>query len=129
MFFNLIQIFGLYTWQPADISGVPRELAEHKLKVYPQSRPIRQKLHRFTPNKREDIRVESARLVAAGFITLQKTHKFSWAGIFSLASPRKYGSYFRRLLDRRTYGIFSSAKGPAHENNQYFCRPQSGPRK
>jgi hypothetical protein len=23
--------------------GVPRELAEHKLKVYPQARPIRQK--------------------------------------------------------------------------------------
>jgi hypothetical protein len=27
---------------------VSRELAEHKLKVYPQARPIRQKLHRFT---------------------------------------------------------------------------------
>jgi hypothetical protein len=50
------------------MSGVPRELAEHKLKVYPQARPIRQKLRRFTPDKREAIRVELARLVAAGFI-------------------------------------------------------------
>ena len=48
--------------------GVPRELAEHKLKVYPQARPIRQKLRRFTPDKREVIRAELARLVAAGFI-------------------------------------------------------------
>jgi hypothetical protein len=48
--------------------GVPRELAEHKLKVYPQARPIRQKLRHFTPDKREAIRVELARLVAAGFI-------------------------------------------------------------
>jgi hypothetical protein len=48
--------------------GVPRELAEHKLKVYPQARPIRQKLRRFTPDKREAIRAELARLVAAGFI-------------------------------------------------------------
>jgi hypothetical protein len=48
--------------------GVPRELAEHKLNVYPQARPIRQKLHRFTPDKREAIRAELARLVAAGFI-------------------------------------------------------------
>jgi hypothetical protein len=47
---------------------VPRELAEHKLKVYPQERPIRQKLHRFTLDKREAIRAELARLVAAGFI-------------------------------------------------------------
>jgi hypothetical protein len=43
----------VFAWQPADMSGVPRELAEHKLKVYPQVRPIRQKLRRFTPDKRE----------------------------------------------------------------------------
>jgi hypothetical protein len=48
--------------------GVPRELAEHKLKAYPQARPIRQKLRRFMPDKREAIRAELARLVAAGFI-------------------------------------------------------------
>jgi hypothetical protein len=48
--------------------GVPRELAEHKLKVYPQARLIRQKLRRFTPDKREAIRAELAHLVAAGFI-------------------------------------------------------------
>jgi hypothetical protein len=40
--------------------GVPRELAEHKLKVYPQARPIRQKLCRFTPDKREAIWAEPA---------------------------------------------------------------------
>jgi hypothetical protein len=48
--------------------GVPRELAEHKLKVYPQARPIRQKLHRFTPDKREAIHAELACLVVARFI-------------------------------------------------------------
>jgi hypothetical protein len=48
--------------------GVLRELVKHKLKVYPQTRPIRQKLRRFTPDKREAIRAELARLVTAGFI-------------------------------------------------------------
>jgi hypothetical protein len=48
--------------------GVPRELTEHKLKVYPQARPIRQKLCHFTPDKREAIHAELARLVSAGFI-------------------------------------------------------------
>jgi hypothetical protein len=48
--------------------GVPRELAEHKLKVYHQARPIWQKLRRFTPDKREAMRAELASLVAAGFI-------------------------------------------------------------
>jgi hypothetical protein len=50
------------------MSGVPRELAEHKLKVYPQTRPIRQNLCHFTPDKREAIRAELARLVSVGFI-------------------------------------------------------------
>jgi hypothetical protein len=59
----------VFAWQPTDMPGVPRELAEHKLKVYPQARPIRQKLRRFTPDKREAIRAELARLVAAGFVT------------------------------------------------------------
>jgi hypothetical protein len=58
----------VFAWQPADMPGVPRELVEHKLKVYPQARPIRQKLRRFRPDKREAIRAELARLVAAGFI-------------------------------------------------------------
>jgi hypothetical protein len=47
---------------------VSRELVEHKLKVYPQARPIRQNLHRFTLDKREVIRAELARLVSVGFI-------------------------------------------------------------
>jgi hypothetical protein len=48
--------------------GVPRELAEHKLRVYPQARPIRQKLCCFTHDKREAIRAELACLVATWFI-------------------------------------------------------------
>jgi hypothetical protein len=58
----------VFTWQPADMPRVPRELTEHKLKVYPQARLIRQKLCRFMPDKREAICAELARLVAAWFI-------------------------------------------------------------
>jgi hypothetical protein len=42
----------VFAWQPMDMPGVPRELAEHQLKVYPLAKPIWQKLHRFTPDKR-----------------------------------------------------------------------------
>jgi hypothetical protein len=71
--------------------GVPRELAEHKLKVYPQARPIRQKLRSFTPDKREAIRTKLVCLVSVGFITevlhpkwlanpvlVLKKNKFDW---------------------------------------------------
>jgi hypothetical protein len=58
----------MFTWQPADIPGVPIELAKHKPKVYPQAKAIRHNLCHFTPNKREAIQAKLASLVAVGFI-------------------------------------------------------------
>ena len=48
--------------------GVPREKIEHSLNVSPTTKPIKQKLYRFTPDKKEAIKVEIKRLLAAGFI-------------------------------------------------------------
>ena len=48
--------------------GVPWEKIEHSLNVSPIAKSIKQKLRRFTPDKKEAIRVEIKRLLAAGFI-------------------------------------------------------------
>ena len=48
--------------------GVPRDLIEHSLNVSTIAKPIKQKLQRFTQDKKEAIRVEITRLLAAGFI-------------------------------------------------------------
>ena len=48
--------------------GVPQEKIEHSLNVSPTAKPIKQKLRRFAPDKKEAIRVEIKRLLAAGFI-------------------------------------------------------------
>ena len=48
--------------------GVPWEKIEHSLNVSPTAKPIKQKLRRFAPDKKEAIRVEIKRLLAAGFI-------------------------------------------------------------
>jgi hypothetical protein len=58
----------MFAWKPSDMPWVPRELAEHKLKVYTQAKPIQKKLQRFTPDMREAIRAELAHLVATRFI-------------------------------------------------------------
>ena len=50
------------------MSGVPRENIEHSLNVSLTTKPIKQKLHRFTLDKKEAIRVEIKWLLAAGFI-------------------------------------------------------------
>jgi hypothetical protein len=48
--------------------GVPRHLIEHSLNVSKTARPIKQKLRWFTHDKKEAIRAEVTRLLAAGFI-------------------------------------------------------------
>jgi hypothetical protein len=46
----------------------PERTSRAQTEGLPQARPIRQKLRRFTPDKREAIHAELACLVAAGFI-------------------------------------------------------------
>jgi hypothetical protein len=48
--------------------GVPKELIEHCLKVDPKATPKKQQLRRFALDKREAIKKELAKLLAAGFI-------------------------------------------------------------
>jgi hypothetical protein len=48
--------------------GVPRELIEHSLNVDSKATPKRQHLHRFTDDRRDTIKKELAKLLAAGFI-------------------------------------------------------------
>jgi hypothetical protein len=48
--------------------GVPRELTEHRIDVNEGSKPVKQRLRRFSPEKKEAIKKEIAKLLAAGFI-------------------------------------------------------------
>jgi hypothetical protein len=48
--------------------GVPKKLIEHALKVDPKATPKKQRLRHFSPDKREAIKKELAKLLAAGFI-------------------------------------------------------------
>ena len=47
---------------------VPKELIEHSLNVNPTATPKKQRLRRFSAEKREAIKKELAKLLAAGFI-------------------------------------------------------------
>jgi hypothetical protein len=48
--------------------GVPRELVEHSLHVWPDAKPVKQPLQCFVEEKRKAIGEEIARLLAVGFI-------------------------------------------------------------
>ena len=48
--------------------GVPRELAEHGIDVNEGSKPVKQRLRQFSPDKKVAIKKEITKLMAAGFI-------------------------------------------------------------
>ena len=60
--------------------GIPREVAEHALKIRPDSKPVKQRLHRFDEGKRRTIGEEITKLLAAGFI--KEVYHLEW-----LANP------------------------------------------
>jgi hypothetical protein len=48
--------------------GIPKEVIEHKLGVDPAFKLVKQKERRYTPERRETIRLEVNKLLEAGFI-------------------------------------------------------------
>jgi hypothetical protein len=50
------------------MSGIPREVIEHKLGIDPSYKPIKHKERRYTPERHETIWEEVNKLLEAGFI-------------------------------------------------------------
>jgi hypothetical protein len=50
------------------MTGVPRKLVVHSFDVSKMAKPVKQKLRRFAKDRKEVIRVEILKLLAAGFI-------------------------------------------------------------
>ena len=60
--------------------GIPREVIEHQLKVYPDAKPVSQKPRRQSVERQDFIREEVRKLLHAGFI--EEVHHPVW-----LANP------------------------------------------
>ena len=75
--------------------GVPRNLIEHSLNVDGKAKPIKQKLRRFTRDKKEAIRVEVTWLLAAGFI--KEVYHLEW--LANLVLVRKKNKEWKMCID------------------------------
>jgi hypothetical protein len=58
----------IFAWSPSDMSGIPREVAEHALEIRAGSKPVKQRLRRFDEEKRKVIGEDVYKLLEAGFI-------------------------------------------------------------
>ena len=85
----------VFAWQPSDMPDIPREVVEHRLAVRPDAKPVKQKLRRFAPDRRDAIKAEIEQLLAAGFIREVEHHEW-------LANPvmvKKANSMWRMCVD------------------------------
>jgi hypothetical protein len=70
----------VFAWQPSQMPGIPREVIEHHLKIYPDARPVQQRPRKQSVERQNFISEEIKRLLDAGF--KREVHHPRW-----LANP------------------------------------------
>ncbi|GKD24285.1 hypothetical protein Tco_1230499, partial [Tanacetum coccineum] len=72
----LRQNLDIFSWKPADMSGVPWHMAEHRLNVQEGCPPVKQKKRGQAPERNKAIQEEVEKLVDAGI--MKEVHYHSW---------------------------------------------------
>ncbi|GJZ49366.1 reverse transcriptase domain-containing protein [Tanacetum coccineum] len=89
------QNLDVFSWRPADMTGVPRHTAEHRLNVREGCSPIRQKKRGQAPKRNKAIQEEVEKLVDAGI--MKEVHYHNW-----LSNPvmvKKHDGSWRMCVD------------------------------
>ncbi|GKC94925.1 reverse transcriptase domain-containing protein [Tanacetum coccineum] len=74
---NLLQrSLDIFAWTPADMTGIPRHIAEHRLNVREGCQPVRQKKRGQAAERNIAINDEVSKLVAAGI--MREVHYHDW---------------------------------------------------
>jgi hypothetical protein len=58
----------IFAWKLADMLGVPRKLAQHRIDLNEGSKPVKQRLRCFSPDKKASTNKEITKLLVARFI-------------------------------------------------------------
>ncbi|GJS75289.1 reverse transcriptase domain-containing protein [Tanacetum coccineum] len=91
----LKQNLDIFAWKPADMTGVPRNIAEHRLNIREGYSPVRQKKRGQAPERNKAIQEEVEKLVDAGI--MKEVHYHNW-----LSNPvmvKKHDGTWRMCVD------------------------------
>ena len=66
----------VFIWSHLDMAGISLTLASHKLNIIATTKPVRQKIRRFHPNRHQIIQTEVDNLLSVGFIREVKYHEW-----------------------------------------------------
>nr|GEY19782.1 reverse transcriptase domain-containing protein [Tanacetum cinerariifolium] len=85
----------IFVWQPSDMTGVPRSVAEHRLNIQEGYTPVRQKKMGQAPERARAIQAEVQKLVDAGI--MREVYYHDW-----LSNPvmvKKHDESWRMCVD------------------------------
>ncbi|GJR42866.1 reverse transcriptase domain-containing protein [Tanacetum coccineum] len=85
----------IFAWQPSDMTGVPRSVAEHRLNIREGYSPVRQKKRGQAPERAKAIQAEVQKLVEAGI--MREVYYHDW-----LSNPvmvKKHDGSWRMCVD------------------------------
>ncbi|GJT14555.1 reverse transcriptase domain-containing protein [Tanacetum coccineum] len=85
----------IFAWQPSDMTGVPRRIAEHRLNIRDGYPPVRQKKRSQAPERAKAIQAEVQKLVKAGI--MREVYYHDW-----LSNPvmvKKHDGSWRMCVD------------------------------
>nr|GEX73044.1 reverse transcriptase domain-containing protein [Tanacetum cinerariifolium] len=85
----------IFAWQPSDMTGVPRSVAEHRLNIQEGYSPVRQKKRGQAPERVRAIQAEVQKLVEAGI--MREVYYHDW-----LSNPvmvKKHDGSWRMCVD------------------------------
>jgi hypothetical protein len=77
--------------------GIPRELAEHELKIFPNAKPIKQSMHRYNSEKARSMGEEINRLLEAKFI--REIKEATWLSPPVIYGGKKDTKIYRMCID------------------------------
>ena len=88
----------VFAWEPSQMPGIPREVIEHHLRIYPDATPVRQKPRKQSVERQNFIREEVRKLLHAGFI--EEVHHPEWLAN-SVIIPKANGK-LRMCIDYKS---------------------------
>ncbi|GJV38543.1 reverse transcriptase domain-containing protein [Tanacetum coccineum] len=85
----------IFAWRPADMTGVPRHIAEHRLNVREGCSPVRQKKRGQAADRNQAIQEEVGKLVEA--VIMKEVHYHDW--LYNLVMVKKHDDSWRMCVD------------------------------
>ncbi|GJV67273.1 reverse transcriptase domain-containing protein [Tanacetum coccineum] len=85
----------VFAWKPADMTGVPRYIAEHRLNIREGCPPVRQKRRSQAADRNQAIQEEVEKLVDAGI--MKEVYYHSW--LFNPVMVKKHDDSWRMCVN------------------------------